>query len=135
MKTDRSSLRADTVSAAPQPPSESASALRAKWGAALDAGFVALPNVLVTNFADLRITPTQFLVLTVLLSHWWTADAKPFPRVATIARRLSTTPRTVQRALNALRAAGLIDWERVQVLDRASSFLWGEVVERTRDVG
>jgi DNA-binding transcriptional ArsR family regulator len=91
---------------------DATSSLRAKWGAALDSGYIALPAVLVTYFAELKVTPTQFLVLLVLLSHWWTAGSKPFPRVSTIARRLDATPRTVQRALNALRAAGLIDWTR-----------------------
>jgi Helix-turn-helix domain len=93
------------------------SSLRSRWGSAIDTGYVAIPSALLTYFAELKITPTQFLVLLELLSHWWKAEAKPFPRVTTIARRLGMTARTVQRALNGLRAAGLLSWERVQVLD------------------
>ena len=91
------------------------SPLRAKWGTALEAGFVAFPSVLLTHFKTLDVTPTEFLVVLNLVAHWWEADRKPFPRVGTIARRLNVQPRTVQRALNKLRSIGLIDWERVQV--------------------
>jgi hypothetical protein len=94
-----------------QPPT----ALRKKWRAAADTGFVAVPNVLLTYYRTLNVTPTEFVVLLNLLSHWWSADTRPFPRVSTIARRMETSPRTVQRALNRLRALGLIDWQRVQV--------------------
>lgn len=92
-----------------------ASTIRRKWHAAADTGFVAVPNVLLTYFTRLKVSPTEFLVLLNLMAHWWSAEARPFPRVATIARRMDASPRTVQRALNRLRALGLIDWQRVQV--------------------
>jgi hypothetical protein len=91
--------------------------LRKRWRAAADTGFVAVPNVLLTYFRTLNVTPTEFVVLLNLLAHWWSTDARPYPRVSTIARRMETSPRTVQRALNRLRALGLIDWQRVQVKD------------------
>jgi DNA-binding MarR family transcriptional regulator len=91
--------------------------LRKRWRSAADTGFVAVPTVLLTYFRTLNITPTEFVVLLNLLAHWWSADRGPFPRVSTIARRMDTSPRTVQRALNRLRAIGLIDWQRVQVRD------------------
>ena len=47
--------------------------------------------------------------------HWWSDREQPFPRIATIARRIGCEPRTVQRALNNLKSLGLISWERVQV--------------------
>lgn len=91
------------------------SALRARWGGALDAGFVAFPSILLVQFKSLNVTPTEFLVALNLISHWWEADRKPYPRVSTIARRLKLTPRTVQRALNRLRDQGLIQWDHVHV--------------------
>ena len=96
---------------------EPISPLRAKWGAALDHGFVAIPSVLLLQFKTLRATPTEFLVALNLIAHWWEVDRKPFPRVTTIARRMDLTPRTVQRALNRLRALGLIEWDYVQMVN------------------
>jgi predicted transcriptional regulator len=89
--------------------------MQKKWRAAGETGFVAVPNVLLTYFHQMDVTPTEFVVLLNLMSHWWSAENRPFPRVATIARRMDTTPRTVQRALNKLRERGLISWRRVQV--------------------
>lgn len=93
----------------------SSAALQNKWGDAINLGFVAIPNVLITNFRGLNVTPTEFVVLLNLLTHWWSVEDRPYPRVATIARRLDMTTRTVQRALNRLKALGLLDWERIQV--------------------
>jgi hypothetical protein len=113
----KSPLPAADTKRPPQDGSEPPSVLRKKWRAACDTGFVAVPNVLLTYFRTLGVTPTEFVVLLNVLAHWWTAEARPFPRVATIARRMKTSPRTVQRALNRLRVRGLIDWQRVQVKD------------------
>jgi AraC-like DNA-binding protein len=90
--------------------------LEKKWGKAVDSGFVAIPNVLLTNYHELNITPTEFVVMLNIMLHWWSVENKPFPRVSTIARRLGTSSRTVQRALNHLRNSGLLSWEKVQVL-------------------
>lgn len=105
------------VADAPESASSRTLPLRERWGDSLDLGFAAVPSVLLTSFASLGITSTEFLVLLVLVSHWHSGDTGPYPRVSTIARRLGTTPRTVQRALTGLRKAGLLNWERVQVLD------------------
>jgi Helix-turn-helix domain len=91
--------------------------LRNKWNAAVDTGFVAVPNVLLIQFHKLNVTPTEFVVLLNLLAHWWSAETRAFPRVSTIARRMDTSPRTIQRALNRLRALGLVEWQRIQVRD------------------
>jgi hypothetical protein len=99
----------------PPAPKGAASSLRARWRTAADTGFVAVPNVLLIHFQSLEATPTEFVVLLNLLMHLWSADGRSFPRVATIARRMDTSPRTVQRALNQLRALGLVKWRRVQV--------------------
>ena len=93
------------------------SPLQDRWGHGIDPGFVAIPSVLVTQFAALKITPTEFLILVNLVEHWREADRGPFPRVSTIAKRLGASPRTVQRGLNQLRSLKLIDWKRVQVRD------------------
>lgn len=44
--------------------------------------------------------------------QWWYRDQKPFPRPTTIAPRMGTTVRTVQRAIVRMRRAGLLSQER-----------------------
>ena len=56
--------------------------------------------------ADLPITPTAKLVLIGIANH--DGDGGAWPSVNTLARYASVTPRSVQRALSDLEAAGLI---------------------------
>ena len=60
------------------------------------------------------------MLLNVLM-HWWYRDQKPFPRPTTIARRMGSTVRTVQRAITKLEREGLVQRQRgpknVMVLD------------------
>jgi DNA-binding transcriptional regulator YhcF (GntR family) len=60
-------------------------------------------------------------VLLNVLTHWWYRDQKPFPRPTTIARRMGSTVRTVQRAITKLQREGLVERQRgpnkVMVLD------------------
>ena len=93
------------------------SRLEKRWRTAATTGFVAVPNVLLVHYRSLEVTPTEFDVLLNLLMPLWSSESQSFPRVSTIARRMNTSPRTIQRALNRLRACGLIDWTRVQVRD------------------
>nr|WP_185738428.1 helix-turn-helix domain-containing protein [Variovorax beijingensis] len=50
----------------------------------------------------------DLVVLLNLLSHWWYSDDKPYPRTSTIAIRMGTSPRTVQRCLEKLEEKKLI---------------------------
>jgi predicted transcriptional regulator len=68
--------------------------------------------VLLKNQHKLDLTATELLVLINLLSFWWYADALPFPRVATLAKRMNVTPRTVQRCLQKLVDKGLLAKKR-----------------------
>ena len=79
-----------------------------KWGVAAVPGWQPLPDVLLHNQAKLGLTATDMLVLANVLSHWWYADEKPFPRVTTIARRMDVTSRTVQRSLQKLSDKGFL---------------------------
>ncbi len=48
------------------------------------------------------------MVLLNVLMHWWYEHQKPFPRPTTIARRMGSTVRTVQRAIAKLENDGLL---------------------------
>lgn len=79
-----------------------------KWGETLGAGFQILPDVLVKHQRDLKLGPADLVVLINLTMQWWFADRLPFPKTATIARRMGTSPRTVQRSLSRLERLGLL---------------------------
>ena len=80
----------------------------AKWGEAAIAGWQAVPDVLLKNQHKLDLTPTDLLVLLNVLSFWWYVEELPYPRVATLAKRMNVTPRTVQRSLQKLNEKGLL---------------------------
>lgn len=67
---------------------------------------------------ELKLNPTELVVLLNVLMHWWYRDQKPFPRPTTIARRMGSTVRTVQRAITKLEKEGLI--ARIRRPDGAS---------------
>ncbi len=97
------------------------SAVYEKWGEAARAGFQAVPDLLLKQQETLKLNPTELVVLLNVLMHWWYRDQKPFPRPTTIARRMGSTVRTVQRAITKLESEGLVQRQRgpknVMVLD------------------
>jgi Crp-like helix-turn-helix domain len=90
-------------------------------GEAARAGFQAVPDLLLKHQESLNLNPTELVVLLNVLMHWWYRDQKPFPRPTTIARRMGSTVRTVQRAITKLQREGLVERQRgpnkVMVLD------------------
>ncbi len=91
------------------PQADRLSPVTAKWGAAIDAGFQLVPDVLLKNQTRLRISATEMVVLLNLMMHWWYPARHPYPRPATIARRMGVSARTVQRALSRLSELGLVE--------------------------
>jgi DNA-binding MarR family transcriptional regulator len=83
-------------------------AVNEKWGEAARGGFQAVPDLLLKNQDELKLNPTELVVLLNVLMHWWYRDQKPFPRPTTIARRMGSTVRTVQRAITKLENEGLL---------------------------
>jgi hypothetical protein len=80
----------------------------AKWGEAARAGYQAVPDLLLKHQDVLKLNPTELVVLLNVLMHWWYSTQKPFPRPTTIARRMGSTVRTVQRAIAKLEDEGLL---------------------------
>ena len=91
-----------------EPPESSMQPVFAKYGEAAIGGFQAVPDLLLKNQAKLDISPTDMVVLLNVLMHWWYPNDKPFPRAATISKRIGVTPRTVQRSLQSLEKSGLL---------------------------
>lgn len=80
-----------------------------KWTKTLmDAGWTALPSVIVENQRQLDLNPIDMNIVLYLASKWWTPDGKPFPSKSTMAKAMGLSPRTIQKHIASLEAAGYI---------------------------
>lgn len=80
-----------------------------KWTKPLmDAGWTALPSVIVENQRQLGLEPLDLNIVVYLASKWWTAEGKPFPSKTTMAKAMNVHPRTIQKHIAALEGAGYI---------------------------
>lgn len=103
------------------------STIKARWGDAIGTGgmtgFTALPNALIRGQKRLGLNSTEMMVLINILMHWWTADKRPFPSNASIAKRVGISERTVQRAIARLDSESLLRrvYSHSDELDNGSS--------------
>lgn len=79
-----------------------------RWGAGVNAGFVAVPVLLLRHQKALGISDGAMVVLMNILAAWWYEKKLPFPSSHTIAERMGVTLRTVQRHLGELERNGLL---------------------------
>lgn len=85
-----------------------------RWGGAAVAqsGFTLLPNHLIAINAYLpaekKLTPTEFMVLVLILASWWSNNRLPFPSKDFIGRRAGISSRQVQRAIGGLEKKGFL---------------------------
>ena len=90
---------------------DTAASIQSRWGMAVGKGtpgFTAVPTLLIRSQAQLGLSSTNLAVLLNIVSHWWRADEWPYPRPATIAKRMGVDRRTVERSFQALEAMTLI---------------------------
>ena len=84
-----------------------------KWTRTLmDAGWTVLPSVILEKQRALGLDPTDVNILLQLARYWWFSENPPHPSKATIAECMDVHPRTVQRHIAGLEAAGFIRRER-----------------------
>ena len=80
-----------------------------KWTKPLmDAGWTALPSVIIENQRQLGLEPLDLNIVLYLASKWWTAEGKPYPSKSTRAQAMNVHPRTIQKHIASLEAAGYI---------------------------
>ena len=77
-----------------------------KWGIAVDAGFQAIPNVLIRAQKQLGLDSVDVVILLNLNLHWWEKEALPFPAPSLIANRMGVSRRTVERRIVRLQKGG-----------------------------
>lgn len=81
-----------------------------KWSkAVMAAGYTVVPYVLLDRQDEFKLTPVELNVLMQLANYWWQAENLPHPSKASLAKRMGASPKTVQRAIRRLQAAGLIN--------------------------
>ncbi len=95
------------------------SAIREKWGSALDSGFVVCPSILLLRQKQLGLESGELAVLLNLIMAWWKVDELPFPSSVTIAKRIGVSNRTVQRQLRSLEVRGFIARSRNLLRNKA----------------
>lgn len=79
----------------------------ADWKALEVDGWQSLPNMFLDNYAKLGISDAEAMVVLHILRYQY-HDQLPFPKIATIARRMSVAEKTVQIYVRRLREAGLL---------------------------
>ncbi|RXD01906.1 helix-turn-helix domain-containing protein [Sphingomonas sp. UV9] len=79
-----------------------------KWTKPLmEAGWTAMPSVIIENQRQLGLEPLD-LNIVVYLASKWTAEGKPYPSKSTMAKAMNVHPRTIQKHIASLEAAGYI---------------------------
>ena len=110
-----------TVKTAGQPTTKEVRVNEKKWSKPLmDAGWTALPSVLIERQKALGLDALDINIILHLANYWWTRDNKPHPSKRTIAGAIGVTPRTVQRRIAALHASGFIRREERRVRGQGS---------------
>lgn len=80
-----------------------------KWSKTLmQAGWSAIPNVLIEKQAALGLDPIDMNIIVHLAHYWWRPENLPHPSVETIATAIGLKKRAVQTRIKALEAHGLI---------------------------
>jgi hypothetical protein len=86
-----------------------------KWGGAVTGGingYQLVPDALIRNQGALKLDATDIVVLLNICMHWWESEPNkmPHPRPVTIAKRIGTSTRTVERHIARLGRLGLLEW-------------------------
>lgn len=80
-----------------------------KWSKPLmAAGWNVIPNIIIEKQEALGLDALDMNIILHLSHYWWQPDNVPHPSVATIAKAIGVTPRTVQKRIAALQELGFI---------------------------
>ena len=80
----------------------------------LQAGFTAIPNLVLDHYAALGITPGEMMFIIHVWQYWWT-EKDPYPSLKTIAAKMNVSRRQVSNYTQSLKTKGyLLVLERQQ---------------------
>src|SRR5258708_6806437 len=71
-------------------------------------GLSPVPHLLMLHQSALGITISELNVFLNIFMHWHDSERLPFPHTATIAKRMGTTRRSIQRLVRSLKKKGLL---------------------------
>lgn len=87
-----------------------------KWSKELmEAGWTVIPNVILDRQKAFGFDALDINILMHLAAYWWHPANKPHPSKKTIADAIGVDPRTVQRHIARLEAAGFIKREQRRI--------------------
>lgn len=91
-----------------------------KWGKEVaTGGFTQIPNHLIriNMFVhdDVKLSPTEMLVLLQLVASWWKKDEMPFPSMRTLSERIGISERQVQRSIKSIEQKGYVKAEKKKI--------------------
>lgn len=73
----------------------------------LEAGFTSVPNLVLTHYAGLGVTPAEILFTIHMWQFRWT-ERDPFPSLSTIAAKMNVSWRQAHRYANSLKQKSLL---------------------------
>jgi len=83
--------------------------LKARWGAeAIEAGWTALPSILLEKQAALQLDATDINIILHIAKHWWEADRHAHPSKRSIAKAMQVSARHIQKRIKALEEAKFV---------------------------
>lgn len=92
-----------------QTPTKPTQVLRLKWGdAAIDAGWIGIPNMLIHHAADLKLDSLDVHIVLVICTHWWSPENKPFVSNGAVADAVGVDGNTVRRRIQQMERRGLM---------------------------
>lgn len=93
-----------------------------KWSKPLmAAGWNVIPNIIIEKQEALGLDALDMNIILHLSHYWWQPDNVPHPSVATIAKAIQVTPRTVQKRIAALEKLGFLTREERRFTQNGST--------------
>jgi len=80
-----------------------------KWGdEILKSGWTGIPNLLLKHAKDLKISPTELVILIYLIRFWWRVNDLPFPSISKTSEEIGITRKTASKHFGLLKEKGFI---------------------------
>ncbi len=73
----------------------------------LQAGFTAIPNLVLNRYSALGITPGEMMFIIHVWQYWWT-EKDPYPSLKTISSKMSVSRRQVSNYTQSLKSKGYL---------------------------
>jgi DNA-binding MarR family transcriptional regulator len=90
-------------------PENTSYGLEEKWGkVTLDAGWTSVPNALLKYAGELKLDPTETLVLIYLMRFWWKVEDLPYPSISKTSEEMGVSRKTMTKKFASLQEKGFI---------------------------